>query len=126
MGTIGSRLIASTRTADLWDVAVVKPEQGYAFATAPLIVKALSSARRRYGIRGFMGVDAKTRSGASDSGPGGPAESWTGDAWRPAAVRVGHRLYDPDLGNAGYRQSRLNGDNREGANLYSCSHRARR
>jgi len=59
MGTIDGHLLAIDAKSGklVWDVAVVRPEQGYAFATAPLIVKdkvVIGPAGGEYGIRGFM------------------------------------------------------------------------
>jgi alcohol dehydrogenase (cytochrome c) len=137
MGTIDGHLIAidAKNGKPVWDVTVVKPEQGYAFATAPLIVKdkvVIGPAGGEYGIRGFMAAfDAKTGKEAwrfhTIPGPGEPGfESWTGDAWKTGGGSVWVTgSYDPDLnltywgiGNPG---PDWNGDNREGANLYSCS-----
>ena len=137
MGTIDGHLIAldAKNGKPVWDVAVVKPEQGYAFATAPLIVKdkvVIGPAGGEYGIRGFMAAfDAKTGKEAwrfhTIPGPGEAGfESWTGDAWKTGGGSVWVTgSYDPDLnltywgiGNPG---PDWNGDNREGANLYSCS-----
>jgi alcohol dehydrogenase (cytochrome c) len=137
MGTIDGHLLAidAKNGKLLWNVEVVKPEQGYAFATAPLIVKdkvVIGPAGGEFGIRGFMAAfDAATGKEAwrfhTIPGPGEPGfESWTGDAWKTGGGSVWVTgSYDPDLnltywgiGNPG---PDWNGDNREGANLYSCS-----
>ena len=137
MGTIDGHLLSiDAKTGKLlWDVEVVKPEQGYAFATAPLIVKdkvVIGPAGGEFGIRGFLAAfDAATGKEAWRfhliPGPGEPGfESWTGDAWKTGGGSVWVTgSYDPDLnltywgvGNPG---PDWNGDNREGANLYSCS-----
>lgn len=59
MATIDARLIAidATNGHPLWNVAVAKPEAGYAMTLAPLVVKdkvIIGTAGGEYGIRGFI------------------------------------------------------------------------
>ena len=66
MGTIDGHLVAvdAKNGKPIWDVAVAKPEAGYAFTHAPQIVKdkvIVGTAGGEYGIRGFLAAfDAKT------------------------------------------------------------------
>src|SRR5881398_3752969 len=66
MATIDARLIAVDAKSGrpLWDVAVAKPESGYAMTLAPLVVKdkvIVGTAGGEYGIRGFLAAyDAHT------------------------------------------------------------------
>src|SRR5206468_417326 len=58
MATIDARLIAvdAKNGKQLWNVAVAKPESGYAMTLAPLVVKdkvIVGTAGGEYGIRGF-------------------------------------------------------------------------
>ena len=69
MGTIDGHLVAvdAKNGKPIWDVAVAKPEAGYAFTHAPLVVKdkvIVGTAGGEYGIRGFLAAfDAKTGQG---------------------------------------------------------------
>jgi alcohol dehydrogenase (cytochrome c) len=140
MGTIDGHLIAiDAKTGKpLWDVAVAKPESGYSFTLAPLIVKdkvIVGPSGGEYGIRGFIAAfDAATGKEVwrfnTIPGPGEPGhETWTDaaqTAWKtgggPAWVTG---TYDPALnltywgtGNPG---PDWNGDPRPGDNLYTDS-----
>jgi alcohol dehydrogenase (cytochrome c) len=139
MGTIDGHLIAiDAKTGKpIWDKAVVKPELGYSFTMAPLIVKdkvIVGPSGGEYGIRGFVAAfDPATGNELwrfnTIPGPGEPGhETWMDDknAWEhggaPAWVTGS---YDPDLnllywgtGNPG---PDWNGDPRPGDNLYSDS-----
>ena len=140
MGTIDGHLIAiDAKTGKpVWDVAVAKPESGYSFTLAPLVVKnkiIVGPSGGEYGIRGFIAAfDAATGKEAwrfnTIPGPGEPGhETWTdkdGTAWKtggaPAWVTG---TYDPALnlvywgtGNPG---PDWNGDPRPGDNLYTDS-----
>jgi alcohol dehydrogenase (cytochrome c) len=139
MGTIDGHLIAiDAKTGKpIWDKAVVKPELGYSFTMAPLIVKdkvIVGPSGGEYGIRGFVAAfDPATGNEVwrfnTIPGPGEPGhETWMDDknAWEhggaPAWVTGS---YDPDLnllywgtGNPG---PDWNGDPRPGDNLYSDS-----
>ena len=139
MATIDARLIAvdAKNGSELWNVAVAKPESGYAMTLAPLVVKdkvIVGTAGGEYGIRGFIaGYDAKTGKEAwrfyTIPGPGEPGhETWPGnsDSWQHGGASVWVTgSYDPDLnltywgiGNPGPDR---NGDERAGDNLYACS-----
>jgi alcohol dehydrogenase (cytochrome c) len=139
MGTIDGHLIAiDAKTGKpIWDKAVVKPELGYSFTMAPLIVKdkvIVGPSGGEYGIRGFVAAfDPATGNEVwrfnTIPAPGEPGhETWMDDtnAWEhggaPAWVTGS---YDPDLnllywgtGNPG---PDWNGDPRPGDNLYSDS-----
>jgi alcohol dehydrogenase (cytochrome c) len=137
MGTIDGHLIAvdARNGRPIWDAAVAKPEAGYAFTHAPLIVKdkvIVGTAGGEYGIRGFLAAfDAKTGKELwrfyTIPGPGEAGhESWSGDSWKRGGGSVWVTgSYDPDLnltywgiGNAG---PDYNGDVRLGDNLYTSS-----
>jgi alcohol dehydrogenase (cytochrome c) len=137
MGTIDGHLVAvdARNGRPIWDVAVAKPEAGYAFTHAPLIVKdkvIVGTAGGEYGIRGFLAAfDAKTGKEVwrfyTIPGPGEPGhDSWSGDSWKRGGGSVWVTgSYDPDLnltywgiGNAG---PDYNGDVRLGDNLYTSS-----
>jgi alcohol dehydrogenase (cytochrome c) len=137
MGTIDGHLVAvdARNGRPLWDAAVAKPEAGYAFTHAPLIVKdkvIVGTAGGEYGIRGFLAAfDAKTGKELwrfyTIPGPGEAGhESWSGDSWKRGGGSVWVTgSYDPDLnltywgiGNAG---PDYNGDVRLGDNLYTSS-----
>jgi alcohol dehydrogenase (cytochrome c) len=117
---------------------VAKPESGYSFTLAPLVIKnkvIIGPSGGEYGIRGFIAAfDAATGKEAwrfnTIPGPGEPGhETWTdkdGTAWKtggaPAWVTG---TYDPALnlvywgtGNPG---PDWNGDPRPGDNLYTDS-----
>ncbi|HYR44588.1 MAG TPA: PQQ-binding-like beta-propeller repeat protein, partial [Terriglobia bacterium] len=139
MATIDARLIAVDAKSGrpLWNVAVAKPESGYAMTLAPLVVKdkvIVGTAGGEFGIRGFIAAyDAKTGKEAwrfyTIPGPGEPGhETWpaNSNAWEHGGASVWVTgSYDPDLnltywgiGNPG---PDWNGDDRGGDNLYSCS-----
>ncbi|HSU89729.1 MAG TPA: PQQ-dependent dehydrogenase, methanol/ethanol family, partial [Terriglobia bacterium] len=139
MATIDARLIAvdAKNGRPLWNVAVAKPESGYAMTLAPLVVKdkvIVGTAGGEFGIRGFIAAyDAKTGKEAwrfyTIPGPGEPGhETWpaNSDAWQHGGASVWVTgSYDPDLnltywgiGNPGPDR---NGDDRTGDNLYACS-----
>src|SRR5256714_327606 len=139
MATIDARLIAVDAKSGrpLWDVAVAKPESGYAMTLAPLVVKdkvIVGTAGGEYGIRGFIAAyEAKTGKEAwrfyTIPGPGEPGhETWpaNSNAWEHGGASVWVTgSYDPELnltywgiGNAG---PDYNGDDRQGDNLYSSS-----
>lgn len=140
MGTIDGHLIAIDAKSGkpVWDVAVAKPELGYSFTLAPLIVKdkvIVGPSGGEYGIRGFIAAfDAATGKEVwrfnTIPGPGEPGhDTWTDadkTAWEhgggPAWVTG---TYDPSLnllywgtGNPG---PDWNGDPRPGDNLYTDS-----
>ena len=139
MATIDARLIAvdAKNGKQLWNVAVAKPESGYAMTLAPLVVKdkvIVGTAGGEYGIRGFIAAyDAKTGKEVwrfyTIPGPGEPGhETWpaNSDSWQHGGASVWVTgSYDPDLnltywgiGNPGPDR---NGDERGGDNLYSCA-----
>ncbi len=137
MGTIDGHMVAvDAKTGkQLWDRTVVRPEAGYAFASAPLVVKnkvIMGPAGGEYGIRGFLAAfDVATGNEAWRfnlvPGPGEPGfDTWQGDSWKTGGASIWLTgSYDPELnltywgvGNPG---PDWNGDNREGDNLYSNS-----
>ena len=139
MGTIDGHLLAiDAKTGGLvWNAAVAgaRPEAGYAFTLAPLVVKdkvIVGSAGGEYGVRGFLAAfDARTGKEAwrfaTIPGPGERGhDTWAGDSWMHGGAPVWVTgSYDPDLnltywgiGNPG---PDWNGDNRAGDNLYSES-----
>src|SRR6266436_4529952 len=137
MGTIDARLIAidAKNGKPLWNVAVARPEAGYAITHAPLVVKdkvIVGTAGGEFGIRGFIAAyDVKTGKEAwrfyTIPGPGEPGhETWAGDSWKTGGASVWMTgSYDPQsnltywgVGNPG---PDYNGDLRKGDNLYSDS-----
>jgi alcohol dehydrogenase (cytochrome c) len=139
MATIDGRLIAiDAKTGGLvWNVAVAgaRPDTGYSFTVAPLVVKdkvIIGTAGGEYGVRGFLAAfDAKSGREVwrfhTIAGPGEPgAETWAGDSWKTGGGSIWVTgSYDADLnltywgvGNPG---PDWNGDGRLGDNLYSDS-----
>jgi alcohol dehydrogenase (cytochrome c) len=137
MGTIDGHMVAvDAKTGKLlWDKEVVRPEAGYAFVAAPLVVKdkvIIGPAGGEFGIRGFLAAfDVATGNEAWRfnlvPGPGEAGfQTWQGDSWKTGGASIWLTgSYDPDLnltywgvGNPG---PDWNGDNREGDNLYSNS-----
>jgi alcohol dehydrogenase (cytochrome c) len=137
MGTIDGHMVAvDAKTGKLlWDRTVVRPEAGYAFASAPLVVKdkvIIGPAGGEYGIRGFLAAfDVATGNEVWRfnlvPGPGEPGfGTWQGDSWKTGGASIWLTgSYDPELnltywgvGNPG---PDFNGDNRKGDNLYSNS-----
>ena len=137
MGTIDGHVVAlNAKTGEVvWNIALGRPEAGYAVTVAPLVVKdklILGPAGGEYGIRGFIvALDPKDgheiwRFNTVPS-PGEPgSETWSGDAWRRGGAPIWTTgSYDPELnltywgvGNPG---PDWNGDGRPGDNLYSDS-----
>jgi len=111
MATIDARLIAvdAKNGRAVWNVAVAKPESGYAMTLAPLVVKdkvIVGTAGGEFGIRGFIAAyDAKTGKEAwrfyTIPGPGEPGhETWpaNSDAWQHGGASVWViGFYYPDL-----------------------------
>ena len=139
MGTIDGHLIAIDAKSGrpVWDVALSKPELGYSFTMAPLIVKdkvIMGPAGGEYGIRGFIAAfDGKTGREIwrfnTVPGPGEAGhETWPADtnAWEHGGGSIWTTgAYDPELnlmyfgtGNPG---PDWNADPRPGNNLYTDS-----
>jgi len=139
MGTIDGHLIAidAKNGKPVWDVSLSKPELGYSFTMAPLIVKdkvIMGPAGGEYGIRGFIAAfDAKTGREAwrfnTVPGPGEPGhDTWPADsdAWQHGGGSIWTTgAYDAELnllyfgtGNPG---PDWNADPRPGDNLYTDS-----
>jgi alcohol dehydrogenase (cytochrome c) len=137
MATIDAHLVAIDAKSGQprWNVAVAKPESGYAMTLAPLVVKdkvIVGTAGGEYGIRGFIAAyEARTGKEAwrfhTIPGPGEPGhETWTGDSWKTGGGSLWVTgSYDPALnltywgtGNPG---PDFNGDDRAGDNLYTDS-----
>jgi alcohol dehydrogenase (cytochrome c) len=135
MGTIDAHLIAVDAKSGkpVWNVAVARPEAGYAITHAPLIVKdkvLVGMAGGEYGIRGFLvAYDAVTGKEAwrfhTIPGKGEPGnETWAGDSWKTGGGSIWLTgSYDAEqnltfwgIGNPG---PDWNGDTRGGDNLYS-------
>jgi alcohol dehydrogenase (cytochrome c) len=112
-----------------------RPEAGYNFTVAPLVVKdkiLIGPAGADFGIRGFLaafdpGTGKEIWRFNTVPGPGEPGnESWAGQSWRTGGASIWTTgSYDPELnltywgtGNPG---PDFNGDNRAGDNLYSDS-----
>jgi alcohol dehydrogenase (cytochrome c) len=137
MGTIDGHLIAvDARTGKpIWDVALGKPESGYALTLAPLVVKdkvLVGPAGGEFGIRGFLAAyDARTGKEAwrfnTIPGPGEAGhETWGGDSWRRGGGPVWLTgSYDAELNltywGVGNPSPDYNGDVRPGDNLYTSS-----
>src|SRR5216117_3542842 len=135
MATIDARLIAldAKNGRPLWNVAVAKPESGYAMTLAPLVVKdkvIVGTAGGEFGIRGFIAAyDVHTGKEVwrfyTIPGPGEPGhETWTGDSWQTGGGSIWVTgSYDPELNltywGIGNPSPDWNGDARAGDNLYS-------
>jgi alcohol dehydrogenase (cytochrome c) len=139
MATIDGHLIAvDAKTGGLiWNVSVggARPEAGYSFTVAPLVIKdkvIIGAAGGEYGVRGFIAAfDARSGKEVwrfnTIAGPGERgAETWSGDSWKTGGGSIWVTgSYDPELnltywgvGNPG---PDWNGDVRPGDNLYSDS-----
>src|SRR5579884_2207701 len=139
MGTIDANLVAidAKNGKMLWksNAEGARPEAGYAYAHAPLVIKdkvIMGVAGGEYGIRGFISAfDAKTGKESwrfnTVPHPGEPGnETWGGKSWQTGGASVWVTgSYDPELnltywgiGNPG---ADYNGDDRGGDNLYSNS-----
>ena len=139
MGTIDGHLLAIDAKSGglVWNVAVggAKPDAGYGFTLAPLVVKdkvLVGTVGGEYGVRGFIAaIDARTGKEAwrfnTIPGPGEPGhETWAGNSWQTGGASIWVTgSYDPDLnltywgiGNPG---PDWNGDRRSGDNLFSDS-----
>ena len=139
MGTLDDHVIAlDAKTGrQIWNttVADAKPEQGYTFTVAPLVVKdkvILGPAGGEFGIQSFLAAfDVKTGKEVWRfhliPKPGEPGnETWGGDSWKTGAGSIWTTgSYDPEtnltfwgVGNPG---PDWNGDNRPGDNLYTSS-----
>jgi alcohol dehydrogenase (cytochrome c) len=137
LATLDARLIAldAETGAELWNVAVANPKEGYAFTHAPLVVKDLvieGTAGGEYGIRGFItALDVNTGKEVwrfhTVPGPGERGhETWAGDSWKTGGTPVWLTgSYDPETNltfwGTGNPAPDYNGDGRAGDNLYSCS-----
>ena len=139
MGTIDGHLISLDAKSGglVWNVSVgsARPDTGYGFTMAPLVVKdkvLIGSVGGEFGVRGFLAaIDAKTGReawrfntipGAGEKGH----DTWAGDSWKNGGGPLWVTgSYDPDLnltywgiGNPG---PDWNGDKRAGDNLYTES-----
>jgi PQQ-dependent dehydrogenase (methanol/ethanol family) len=136
-GTLDAALVAlDARSGELlWETQVADTMQGYSITSAPLAVKdkvITGMGGGEYGVRGFIDAyDAATGKRIwrfnTAAGPGEfGAETWPGDSWkRGGGATWLTGSYDPALnlvywgiGNPG---PDLNGDVREGDNLFTCS-----
>jgi alcohol dehydrogenase (cytochrome c) len=120
--------------AEIWTSVIDDIKLGYSATVAPLVVKNLvliGIAGAEFGTRGFVDAyDAETGKRvwrfwtvAGEGEPGG--KSWGGDSWKRGGSTWITGTYDPVLnlvywgtGNPG---PDLNGDERPGDNLYTCS-----
>jgi alcohol dehydrogenase (cytochrome c) len=139
MGTIDGHLISLDAKSGglVWNVAVgsARPDTGYGFTMAPLVVKdkvLIGSVGGEFGVRGFLAaIDAKsgkevwrfnTIPGTGEKGN----NTWAGDSWKNGGGPLWVTgSYDPDLnltywgiGNPG---PDWNGEKRAGDNLYTES-----
>ncbi|HZJ33879.1 MAG TPA: PQQ-dependent dehydrogenase, methanol/ethanol family [Vicinamibacterales bacterium] len=137
LGTLDGRVVAlNAKTGEVqWNVAIDRPEAGYALTVAPLVVKdkvIVGPAGGEFGIRGYIvALDPKTGKELwrfyTVPAPGEPgSETWSGDAWKRGGGPIWTTgSYDPELnlmywgvGNPG---PDWNGDGRPGDNLYTDS-----
>jgi alcohol dehydrogenase (cytochrome c) len=137
MATLDGHLVAVDARGGrpLWNVAVAsaRPEAGYVFTVAPLIVRdkvIIGTAGGDFGVRGFVAAfDPKTGKELwrfnTVPGPGEPGhDTWAGDSWMHGGAPIWTTgSYDAALnlmywgtGNPG---PDWNGDSRAGDNLYS-------
>jgi alcohol dehydrogenase (cytochrome c) len=119
----------------LWETAVDDFRKGYSGTAAPLVAKnkvIVGLAGAEFGTRGFIDAyDADTGKRAwrfwtvaGKDDPGG--KTWAGDSWRHGGGSTWITgTYDPELNltywGAGNPGPDLNGDERAGDNLYTCS-----
>jgi alcohol dehydrogenase (cytochrome c) len=135
---IESHLIAldAKSGAVLWDTEIADYKKGYTGTSAPLVVKdmvLIGTGGGEFGIRGFVDAyDVNTGKRLwrlhTVAGPDDPVggKSWDGDSWQHGGGATWITgTYDPKLnlvywgtGNPG---PDMNGDVREGDNLYTCS-----
>ncbi len=139
MGTIDGHLLALDAKSGglVWNVAVggARPDTGYGFTMAPLVIKdkvLIGSVGGEFGVRGFLvAIDAKTGKESwrfnTVPGPGEKGhDTWAGDSWKNGGGPLWVTgSYDPALnltywgiGNPG---PDWNGDTRRGDNLYTES-----
>jgi alcohol dehydrogenase (cytochrome c) len=139
MGTLDDHVIAlDAKTGkQIWNVTVdgARPEAGYSFTVAPLVVRdkvILGPAGGEFGIRSFLAAfDVRTGKEVWRfkliPEPGEPGnETWGGESWKTGAGSIWTTgSYDPEtnltywgVGNPG---PDWNGDNRPGDNLYTSS-----
>ena len=119
----------------IWESQIDEIKKGYSATVAALVVKNLvviGIAGAEFGVRGFIDAyDATTGKRAwrfwTVAGAGEPGgDSWGGDSWKRGGGSTWITgTYDPELnliywgtGNPG---PDLNGDDRPGDNLYTCS-----
>jgi alcohol dehydrogenase (cytochrome c) len=137
MATLDAHLVAldAATGAVRWDVAAARPEDGYSFTSAPLVVKDLvviGSAGGEWPTRGFIDAyDARTGVRRwrfhTIPEPGQPGnETWSGDSWKVGGAPAWMTgSYDPILDliywGTGNPNPDFNGDNRLGDNLHSNS-----
>ena len=135
MGTIDAHLIAVDAKSGkpIWNVAVARPEAGYAITHAPLVVKdkvLVGMAGGEYGIRGFIAAfNAVSGKEAwrfyTIPGKGEPGnETWAGDSWKTGGGSIWMTgSYDAEQNltfwGVGNPAPDWNGDSRAGDNLYS-------
>jgi alcohol dehydrogenase (cytochrome c) len=127
--------IDATTGKELWKTHAAEARDGYAFTTAPLVIKdkvIAGSAGGEFGVRGFIAA-WEVSTGRElwrfntiplPGEPGG--DTWAGDSWKYGGAPIWVTgSYDPDLdlmfwgtGNPG---PDWDGRARLGDNLYSCS-----
>ena len=132
-----ARLVAldAKTGGEIWETQIDDIKKGYSATVAPLVAKNLvviGIAGAEFGVRGFIDAyraDTGKRAWrfwtvAGEGEPGG--DSWSGDSWKRGGGSTWITgTYDPELnliywgtGNPG---PDLNGDDRRGDNLYTCS-----
>lgn len=137
LATLDAHLVAldAASGAVRWDVAAARPEEGYSFTSAPLVVGDLvviGSAGGEYATRGFIdGYDARTGTRRwrfhTIPEPGQPGnETWGGNSWKTGGVPAWMTgSFDPALNliywGTGNPNPDYNGDRRPGDNLHSNS-----
>jgi PQQ-dependent dehydrogenase (methanol/ethanol family) len=136
-GTLDAAVVAlDARTGRvLWETQVADTMQGYTITGAPLAIRGkviVGIAGGEFGVRGFLDAyDAATGKRLwrfyTVPGPGEfGSDSWSGDSWkRGSGATWLTGSYDPELnllywgvGNPG---PDMNGDVRQGDNLFTCS-----
>jgi PQQ-dependent dehydrogenase (methanol/ethanol family) len=136
-GTLDAAVVAlDARTGRvLWETQVADTMQGYTITAAPLAIRGkviVGIAGGEFGVRGFLDAyDDATGKRLwrfyTVPGPGEPGnDSWNGGSWkRGSGATWLTGSYDPQLnllywgvGNPG---PDMNGDSRQGDNLYTCS-----
>ena len=132
LGRLDAVLVAlnATSGAVLWKTPVVDYHQGFSITMAPQYVNGLvivGVAGGEFRVRGqVVAYEAETGRQAWRFFTTGPGPTWEGDSWKHGGAPVWQTpAVDTDLGlvyvSTGNAAPDINGQNREGQNLYTAS-----